>query len=86
MESVNTRCAPKGKYRVVGYDRYDYTDYVVGDFATFKEAGKAARAKAAVRNAIPASLSDLFFVYDDKGICLEQVTYDDLERGSRSGL
>ncbi len=79
MDSANTRCAPEGKLRVVGYDRYDYMDYVVGDFATSEEAGKVARAKAAVPNAIPTSLSDLFLVYDDKGICLEQVTYDDLQ-------
>ncbi len=82
MDSGNIRCAPEGKFRVVGYDRYDYTDYVVGDFATSREAGKVARAKSAAPNAIPTSLSDLFLVYDDKGTCLEQVTYDDLERRS----
>ncbi len=79
MDSADIRCAPEGKFRVVGYDRYDYTDYIVGDFATSQEAGKAARARAAVPNAIPTSISDLFLVYDDKGTCLEQVTYDDLQ-------
>ena len=81
MNPGDSRRAPEGKFRVVGYDQYDYTDYVVGDFTTSQEAGRVARAKATVPNGIPTSFSDLFFVYDDQGICLEQVTYDDLQGG-----
>jgi hypothetical protein len=73
MNPGDSRRAPEGKFRVVGYDQYDYTDYVVGDFTTRQEAVRVARAKAAVPNGIPTSFSDLFFVYDDRGICLEQV-------------
>jgi hypothetical protein len=86
MNPGDSRRAPEGKFRVVGYDQYDYTDYVVGDFATPQEAVRVARAKAAVPNGIPTSFSDLFFVYDDRGICLEQVTYDDLQRGGSPGV
>ena len=81
MNPGDSRRAPEGKFRVVGYDQYDYTDYVVGDFTTPREAGRVAWAKPAVLNGIPTSFSDLFFVYDDRGICLEQVTYDDPQRG-----
>ena len=40
MNPGDRRRAPEGKFRVVGYDQYDYTDYVVGDFATPQEAGQ----------------------------------------------
>ena len=86
MNPGDSRRAPEGKFRVVGYDQYDYTDYVVEDFATAQEAGQVARSRAAVPNGIPTSFSDLFFVYDDRGICLEQVTYDDVQRGGSSGV
>jgi hypothetical protein len=74
------RCAPQGKFRLVGYDQFSYADYLVGDFATLEEARGAARAQAAVPNGSPTSFSDVFFVYDDRRICMERVTYDDLQR------
>ena len=55
MNPGDSRRAPEGTFRVVGYDQYDYTDYVVGDFATPQEAVRVARAKAAVPNGIPTS-------------------------------
>ena len=84
-ETDDRRRAPPGEFRVVGYDQYDYSDYVVGDFATPEEAGRVARARAASPNGTPTSFSDLFFVYDDQGTCLERVTYDELQEGGPPG-
>lgn len=80
MKLNELRRAPPTQYRVVGYDQYDYSDYLVGDFATPLEAGQIARARAAKANAIPTSFSDLFLIYDDQGTCLDRVTYDDIQK------
>jgi len=78
MESDDRRHAPAGQFRVVGYDKYDYSDYVVDDVATFAEARQIARDRASVANALPTSFSDVYFVYDDEGQCLLHVTFNDL--------
>jgi len=65
---------------VVGYDQYDHSDYVVADVVSPEEAIRIARAKAGVRNAIPTSFCDQYFVYDDCGTCLLQVAYDDISK------
>lgn len=85
MELDDRRRAQPSRFRVVGYDQYDYSDYLVGDFATRQEASQIARARAAEANGIPTSFSDLFFVYDDQGVCLERVTYDDLQKEATQG-
>jgi hypothetical protein len=73
---TNIRRAPHSMYRVIGYDRFDRSDYLVNDFDTQAEAETVARQKAAVPNAIPPSFSDKFFVFDDQGNCLEGFTYE----------
>ena len=53
--------APEGKFRVVGVDTFDGTDWVDGDFDTRSEAiaSAALRAKGAVMMKL--------HVYDDRG-------------------
>jgi guanosine-3',5'-bis(diphosphate) 3'-pyrophosphohydrolase len=79
------RRAPLAQFRVVGYDQYDYTDYIVGDFPTRQEASLIASTRAAEANGIPTSFSDLYFVYDDQGVCLEQVANHDTKQQTKQG-
>lgn len=37
--------APSTKYRVVGIDTFDGTDFIIGDYDTFQEATEIAKAK-----------------------------------------
>lgn len=53
--------APQGKFRVVGVDTFDGTEWVDGDFDT-KDAAIAS-AKERAKNAVMMKLH----VYDDKG-------------------
>ncbi len=85
LERNERRRAPLSLFRVVGYDQYDCNDYLVGDFPNRQDAGRIARAKAAEANGIPTSFSDLFFVFDDQGVCLERVSYHDTQRESNPG-
>ena len=52
--------APKGKFRVVGVDTFDGTDWIEGDFATDKEAFSVAKSKGGTMLKT--------HVYNDKGI------------------
>lgn len=51
--------APKGKFRVVGVDTFDGTDWVQGDYKTRDEAVKIAKEKGGTMLKT--------HVYDDKG-------------------
>lgn len=62
--------APKGKFRVVGFDLYDQSDYEVGDFDT----EGVALSKANKRNAKrPSVFADIWYVYDDTGKVLNEM-------------
>lgn len=52
-------CAPKGKFRVIGVDTFDGTDWIEGDFDSEDEAFDASRKKG--------STMLKTHVYDDKG-------------------
>ena len=52
--------APKGKFRVIGVDTFDNTDWIEGDFDTRKEAIERAKEKGGTMCKT--------HVYDDKGI------------------
>lgn len=80
MDADELRRAPAGKFRVIGYDQYDYSDYLIGDYGTRAEAIQTARDRAKVPNGIPTSFSDLYLIYDDQGICLGKITFDDLSQ------
>lgn len=71
--------ARPGCYVVIGHDRHDHTDYLVGHYISLSRAKKAARNRARRANADPTSLSDVFFVYDDAGECRYRVCFDDLQ-------
>lgn len=59
---MNERCAPIGKYRVIGVDSFDGSDWHEGDFDTAADAVQRAKEKdAAMRN---------MYVYDDTGRCI----------------
>ena len=85
LERNELRRAPLAQFRVIGYDQYDCKDYFVGDFPVRQEAEQIARGKAADANGIPTSFSDLFFVFDDQGVCLERVSYLDTQRETTPG-
>ena len=53
--------APEGKFRVVGVDTFDHSDWVDGDFDTKEEAIAAAAERG--KNAVMLKLH----VYDDQG-------------------
>jgi hypothetical protein len=56
--------APKGKFRVVGVDLFDHTDYLVGDYDQRKIAFATADGHNKRRR---NNLSDVYYVYDDEG-------------------
>ena len=68
---------------VIGYDQFDYSDYLVGHYISHSRAKKVARNRARIANAIPSALSDVFFVYDAAGQCRYQVSHDDLPESLR---
>jgi hypothetical protein len=51
--------APKGKFRVTGYDSFSHDDWMEGDYDTAKEALKVAKKKGGQMT--------LMYVWDDKG-------------------
>ena len=66
----------------MAYDPYDYSEHIVGDFATPQEALQIARKQASIPNASPPSLSYIYLVYDDQGTCLDRISYDDARRST----
>ncbi len=55
---------PVGKFRVIGCDLFDHTDYLVKDCDTKDEAFNLADDHNRQRT---GSMSDVYYVYDDKG-------------------
>ena len=78
MSTLPEHRAYKGCYVVIGHDQYDHSNYLVGHYISFSRAKKAARNKARMANALPASGSDIFCVYDSAGECRYRITFDDL--------
>lgn len=58
IDELFSRAAPKGKFRVIGVDTFDGTDWVVGDFNTLKKAKKVAEEKSGKMT--------MMHVYDDQ--------------------
>lgn len=78
MSALPEHQAYKGCYVVIGHDQHDHSDYLVGHYISLSRAKKAARNKARMANALPTSLSDVFFVYDSAGECRYRISFDDL--------
>lgn len=71
------RCAPRGFYRLTGYDQYDYSDYHIDDYEDLDQALQALNKRISTANATPTSLSDQYFIYNDKNECLYMGNHDD---------
>lgn len=56
-----SRCAPKGKFRVVGVDTFDGTDWVEGDFDTLSQAQKHANKRTKSQQMLK------MHIYDETG-------------------
>mgnify|MGYP000669016086 CR=1 FL=1 len=72
-----SRKASAGKYRVMGYDQYDYNDYFIAEFGDLVQAKNLLKEKASIANGIPTSFSDVYYIYDDKENMLYKGSYDE---------
>ncbi|MCA9728463.1 MAG: hypothetical protein KC729_12315 [Candidatus Eisenbacteria bacterium] len=61
----------------MGYDRFDYSEYLVGDYPGLPAARAVARERSSTPNAVPPTRSDLFTIYDDGGCLVETWTFGD---------
>lgn len=71
-----TRKASFGKYRVLGYDQYDYSDYFIEEFDTLEQALKLLKKRTLKANGTPTSFSDVYFIYNEKEEALYKGTFD----------
>jgi hypothetical protein len=78
MTDPSERTAPRGQFRLTGFDCYDYSDYFLGDHPDLAPAIREARKRAATPNGLPTSFSDIYYVHDHRGDCRYRVTHDDL--------
>jgi hypothetical protein len=72
-----TRKASPGTFRVIGYDQYDYSDFFVGEFDNMEEAIELIKVESSTPNAIPASFSNIYFVYNDKKEALYKASFEE---------
>lgn len=72
-----SRKASSEKYRVIGYDQYDYNDYFIDEFSNIDHAIDLLKRRCATSNATPSSFSDVYFIYNDKEQMLYKGTFDD---------
>lgn len=65
----NMRRSDNGKYKVLGIDKFDYSDWVQGEFDTAEEALKEARTltKKAMRSASGEDIATVFYAYSPEG-------------------
>ncbi|MBR9678255.1 MAG: hypothetical protein GOU97_03130 [Nanoarchaeota archaeon] len=59
LNEIFSRKSPEGKFRVIGVDSFDGTDWVAGDFPTLEEAIEVADEKGGKMTKM--------YVYNDKG-------------------
>jgi ankyrin repeat protein len=77
VENKHSRKASLGKYRVVGYDQYDYRDYFIEEFENIDDAIHLLKERVAKPNGSPTSFSDVYFIYNDKEEALYKGTFDE---------
>jgi len=73
---IFTRKATRGKFRVLGYDQYDYNDYYIDEFDHLKHAVKLLKKRASKANGEPTSFSDVYFIYNEIEEALYKGTFD----------
>jgi len=63
------RKSEKEKCKVIGIDKFDYEDWVVGEYNTPEEALRVARKKTrdAMRLATSSDIATIFYAYDPNG-------------------
>lgn len=73
------RRSDKGKYTVLGVDRFDNEDWLHGEYNTPEEAVKIARKKTkeAMSSASDESIATVFYAYDPDGNYIGGNTWDD---------
>ncbi|BBO28519.1 hypothetical protein AltI4_29070 [Alteromonas sp. I4] len=76
MSNTFSNKASTGKYRVVGYDQYDYSEYFIAERPNLEQALQLLKTKCAAPNATPTSFSDVYFIYNDKEEMLYKGTFD----------
>lgn len=64
MVAAITQNIPAGKFRVIGIDLFDKTDYLIKDCDTQDEAFERADVRNRQRT---GSMDDVFYVYNDQG-------------------
>ena len=64
MLGIEERTAPQGKFRMIGVDTFDNSDWVEKDFSDRKEAIEI----ASIRGGVMLKM----YVYDDQGKCIFQ--------------
>lgn len=69
--------ANSGKYRVTGYDQYDYSSYYINEFSYIWQALFVLWIKSLKANAEPAYFSDIYFIYNDNEKALYKGTFVD---------
>lgn len=66
---VGLRKSGTGKYKVLGIDKFDGTDWVHGEYKTAKKALEEARkmTKEAMDSASDSSIATVYYAYDPSG-------------------
>ena len=77
------RKSSKGKYKVIGVDKFDGGDWVEGEYDTPEEALRVAREKTseAKRFATDSSIATVYYAYDPDGRYLGGDTWKAGEKG-----
>jgi len=68
-QTRNRFAAQKGKFKVIGVDKFDGDEFQCGIFKTAREAIEYARMKTieAMKYASDSSIATLYYAYDDQG-------------------
>lgn len=75
--------APKGCFRLVSLDQYDHSYFTHGDYETFEAAEAEAVKRARVPNGSPPSFSDIYYIHDDQGKRLKEISWSTLPEDQR---
>lgn len=74
---THERTASPGKFRIVGYEQNDYTYHFVAELDDLEAALKELEVKRSTPTAMPTSMSNIFYIYNDQGKALYRASYDE---------
>lgn len=74
---IHDRKASPGKFRILGYDQNDYTYHFVDELDDMDKAMAELEVKRSVPTAMPTSMSNIYYLYNDQGKALYKATHDD---------